>query len=85
LGIFGAVYGLYRLGLVSLPPKARLMHFFGAAILGGIGFTMSLFIASLAFDDAASLMTAKMSIVCASLLSGIAGTLLFILTRRKKA
>ncbi|MCH4167522.1 MAG: Na+/H+ antiporter NhaA [Megasphaera sp.] len=84
MGIFGAVYGMYRFGLVTLPKGARLAQFFGAAILGGIGFTMSLFIASLAFTDAASLMTAKMSIVCASLLSGAAGAVLFTILGRQK-
>ncbi len=42
-------------------------------MLGGIGFTMSLFIAALAFTDAASLMTAKTAVVAASLASGVLG------------
>lgn len=44
--------------------------FLGAGILGGIGFTMSLFIASLAFADGQELMIAKTAIVLASLASG---------------
>lgn len=77
LGIFGTVYGLVRLHIVNLPQGVRLSHFLGAGILGGIGFTMSLFIASLAFSDGQELMIAKTAIVLASLLSGIVGTLLF--------
>jgi dolichol kinase len=46
-----------------------------AESLGGIGFTMSLFIASLAFDTAAELGTAKAGILAASIASGLAGTL----------
>ena len=77
LGIFGSVYALVRLGIVKLPEKTRLAHFAGAGILGGIGFTMALFIASLAFGDAGQLTTAKTAIVSASLLSGMVGTLVF--------
>ena len=77
LGIFGSVYGLVRLGIVKLPAKTRLVHFAGAGILGGIGFTMALFIASLAFADAGQLTTAKTAIVSASLLSGLVGMLVF--------
>ena len=77
LGIFGSVYALVRLGIVKLPEKTRLAHFAGAGILGGIGFTMALFIASLAFGDGGQLTTAKTAIVSASLLSGLLGTLVF--------
>lgn len=77
LGIFGTVYGLLRLRIASMPKGVRLSHFLGAGILGGIGFTMSLFIASLAFVDVQDLMTAKTAVVIASLLSGLTGTLVF--------
>ncbi len=76
-GIFLAVYGLKRLQVVSLPKSAGLGHFLGAGLLGGIGFTMSLFIASLAFDDVSTLTAAKTAIVAASAISGIAGTVMF--------
>ena len=46
-------------------------------MLGGIGFTMSIFIASLAFTDSAMLDLAKISILSASILSGILGTAFF--------
>ena len=74
LGIFFSVYALIRSHIVPLPKGVRLRHFLGAGILGGIGFTMSLFIAALAFADASELMTAKTAIVAASLLSGVVGT-----------
>lgn len=77
LGIFGTVYGLLRLHVADMPKGVRLRHFLGAGILGGIGFTMSLFIASLAFASEQDLMTAKTAIVIASVLSGVAGTLIF--------
>lgn len=77
LGIFGTVYGLLQLHVADMPKGVRLRHFLGAGILGGIGFTMSLFIASLAFASEQDLMTAKTAIVIASVLSGVAGTLIF--------
>lgn len=77
LGIFGTIYGLLRLHVADMPKGVRLRHFLGAGILGGIGFTMSLFIASLAFASEQDLMTAKTAIVIASVLSGVAGTLIF--------
>lgn len=77
LGIFASVYLLIKLKWAGLPAKSGLRHFGGAGILGGIGFTMSLFIASLAFSDPQILMTAKLSILCASLLAGLMGTVVF--------
>jgi NhaA family Na+:H+ antiporter len=47
----------------------------GVGLLGGIGFTMSLFIANLAFGEAPALETAKVAILAASLISGAAGAL----------
>lgn len=77
LGIFGTVYALLRLRIAAVPKGVRIRHFLGAGILGGIGFTMSLFIASLAFASEQDLMTAKTAVVIASVLSGLAGTLVF--------
>ena len=51
-------------------------------MLGGIGFTMSIFIASLAFDNAAMLAQAKISILFASIVSGILGTAAFRIARK---
>ena len=77
LGIFLSVYGLIRFRIAALPAGVRTPHFLGAGMLGGIGFTMSLFIAALAFTDGQVLMTAKTAIVAASVLSGLAGTAMF--------
>ena len=77
LGIFLSAYGLIRLRVAALPAGVRTAHFLGAGMLGGIGFTMSLFIAALAFTDGQALMTAKTAVVAASVLSGLAGTAMF--------
>jgi NhaA family Na+:H+ antiporter len=62
-----------RSGLASLPSGVSWGHIYGAAVLGGIGFTMSLFIAGLAFANAETLATAKAGILLASLIAGAAG------------
>jgi NhaA family Na+:H+ antiporter len=62
-----------RAGWASLPKGVSWQHIYGAAVLGGIGFTMSLFIAGLAFDDSETLAMAKAGILLASLLAGVSG------------
>ncbi len=77
IGICGASFLLFKLGYARIPDGAKASQLIGAGSLGGIGFTMSLFIASLAFDNAAYLTSAKLSILCASVLSGILGIIIF--------
>jgi NhaA family Na+:H+ antiporter len=62
-----------RFGLATLPAQATWRALHGVSWLGGIGFTMSLFIAGLAFTDANLLDSAKVGILAASLVAGIAG------------
>jgi NhaA family Na+:H+ antiporter len=59
--------------MVSLPDGVGWTALIGCAWLGGIGFTMSLFIATLAFQDAQLLGSAKVGILVVSLLAGIVG------------
>ncbi len=67
-------------GLCRLPPDLNWRHVFGAGVLGGIGFTMSIFIANLAFaGNAEAVNASKMAILAASL---AAGTLGFLWLRR---
>lgn len=65
-----------KVGLADLPRNVTWGQIYGVAILGGIGFTMSLFIAGLAFSDPAMLEKAKVGILGASTLCGIIGYLL---------
>jgi len=51
LGIFAAVWLGVKVGIAALPKAVRWSHIYGIAALGGIGFTMSLFIGSLAFEQ----------------------------------
>jgi NhaA family Na+:H+ antiporter len=76
VGIFGASWLAVRAGLATLPDGANWRHMLSTGVLAGIGFTMSIFIASLAFSDEAHLATAKISILIASALAGTLGVLL---------
>jgi NhaA family Na+:H+ antiporter len=78
LGVTAAVWIAVRLGLGTLPSGVTWRHIHGAGWLGGIGFTMALFIAGLAFPDAAQLSAAKLGILSASLAAGIVGYLILV-------
>ncbi|MEO7964680.1 MAG: Na+/H+ antiporter NhaA [Gemmatimonadaceae bacterium] len=73
LGITGATYLAVRSGVADLPGGASWRHIHGASWLGGIGFTMSLFIAGLAFRSSAQLDIAKLAVLGASTLAGVIG------------
>ena len=76
IGLVGASWLAVRMGLADLPQGAHWRHMLGVGVLAGIGFTMSLFIASLGFTDPDVLATAKISILLGSLIAGTAGLLL---------
>jgi len=73
LGITGAALAAVRLRLASLPDGVNWTALHGCAWLAGIGFTMSLFIATLAFEGTTLLDAAKFGILAGSLLAGIVG------------
>jgi NhaA family Na+:H+ antiporter len=73
LGITGAAMAAVRLRLATLPDGVNWTALHGCAWLAGIGFTMSLFIATLAFDGTTLLDGAKFGILTGSLLAGIVG------------
>lgn len=73
LGITLASMLAVRAGIAELPRGISWRHLHGTSWLGGIGFTMSLFIAGLAFSDASTLDTAKLGILCASIGAGVIG------------
>ena len=76
IGIFGSIYAAIRLGLAQHPRGARWRQIYGAAILCGIGFTMSLFIGKLAFPmHPEEVDAAKIGVLAGSLLSAIFGFL----------
>jgi NhaA family Na+:H+ antiporter len=62
-----------RVGLASLPSGVTWRYLLGAGCLGGIGFTMSLFIAHLAFDNPVYIHQAKLGVLAASVIAGLLG------------
>ncbi len=82
IGVFLASYIAIKLKWADLPSGMTWGRLYGLAWLAGIGFTMSLFITSLAFTDIGILAMAKAGILFASLISGTVGA--FILSRRKR-
>jgi NhaA family Na+:H+ antiporter len=76
LGISGLTWVAIRLGIGSLPEGMNLRHLVGVGLVGGIGFTMSIFIAELGFaGQAESLLMAKTGVLFASVLAGVTGYL----------
>uniref|UniRef100_F4C408 Na(+)/H(+) antiporter NhaA n=1 Tax=Sphingobacterium sp. (strain 21) TaxID=743722 RepID=F4C408_SPHS2 len=73
-----------KIGIAKLPSGSKWKHIFGAGILGGIGFTMSIFVAILSFSqDATLLAEAKFAILSASLLAGTTGAIYLILVDKR--
>ncbi len=73
------------MGICSLPKSLKWSHILGAGMLGGIGFTMSIFITILAFQDPETIIFSKIAILIASVLAGIFGFvyLMYILKKKK--
>ena len=81
IGIVGFSWLAIRLRLASLPEGVVWGQVIGVGVLAGIGFTMSLFIADLAFGNASELETAKVGILAASVAAGITGMLILVKKR----
>jgi NhaA family Na+:H+ antiporter len=81
LGIFLISLLAVKAGLATLSQDLNWRHIAGIALLGGIGFTMSIFITNLAFSDPSVIINSKMSILLGSLIAAIAG--LFVLRSNK--
>jgi len=76
VGIMMAALTAVKMGIATLPQAVNWRSLFGCACLAGIGFTMSLFIAMLAFADTALVDAAKRGIIVGSLLAGVAGAVM---------
>jgi NhaA family Na+:H+ antiporter len=85
VGVFGTVAILVKARLADLPAAASWGQTLGVALLCGIGFTMSLFIGLLAFDDPALQDRAKFGILFGSLIAGLAGYVILRISNRRRA
>lgn len=73
LGIFGTTWLIIKLGFATLPEGVNWRQIYGASIIAGIGFTMSLFIGALAFDNIAMQEQVKLGVMAGSLLAALSG------------
>jgi NhaA family Na+:H+ antiporter len=85
LGVFGFSWLAIKFGIASLPKDSNWKQLYGVSVLTGIGFTMSLFIGSLAFvDDQVYQLTDKLAILVGSFASGIIGYLILFNSKSKQ-
>nr|WP_322626189.1 Na+/H+ antiporter NhaA [uncultured Flavobacterium sp.] len=84
LGIFTMSWLSVKLKLARLPERTTWLHMAGLGLLGGIGFTMSIFIALLSFDEVEYQNEAKFAVLVASVLSGLAGFVVLSFYNKKQ-
>ena len=78
LGIFSAVYVLVQSKIIKMPTNTTWPEIYGTAIVCGIGFTMSLFVATLAFPPGVTQEMSKIGIFIGSIISGLLGAIVLI-------
>lgn len=83
LGIVGFTYVASKIGLVKKPDELKWNEIIAVGFLGGIGFTMSIFITQLAFIDASMIAAVKLAIFFASFIAGILGVLLILRANKR--
>jgi len=84
IGIFIMSWLSVKLKIAELPQSVTWMHVLGLGLLGGIGFTMSIFIALLSFGDALHQNEAKFAVLIASTVAGISGFCILSLYNKKQ-
>ena len=83
LGVIGSTWAAIRIGIGTLPEGTDWRQLYGMALLTGIGFTMSLFIGTLAFPAEAYDVDVRVAVLLASVISGICGYLVLYHPRRR--
>ena len=84
IGVFLTTWAAIRLRLADCPEDATMLQVYGVALLCGIGFTMSLFIGLLAFDDTVLQAQVKIGVLTGSLLSALVGATVLRLSNREQ-
>jgi NhaA family Na+:H+ antiporter len=77
-GVFGAAIAAIKLGVAERPAGTSYIQLYGAAILTGVGFTMSLFIGTLAFEDEGLMAQVRLGVLVASVLAGVVASLVLV-------
>ncbi len=83
LGVFLAARSAVALGIADRPSGAGWSHVYGVALLSGVGFTMSLFIGTLAFDGVDKANAVRLGVIAGSTLAGVAGYLVLRLSAHR--
>ncbi len=83
IGIFSFSMLAVKLGISTLPKEIKPKHIVGVGFLGGIGFTMSVFITMLAFNDESIINNAKLVIIFSSFIAGLIGYIILKLSLKK--
>jgi NhaA family Na+:H+ antiporter len=83
LGVFLVARLAVALGIADRPSGSSWFHVYGVALLSGVGFTMSLFIGTLAFDGADKATAVRLGVIVGSLFAGVAGYLVLRLSTRR--
>ena len=82
LGVFGAALAAIKLRIAKFPEGASITQLYGIAVLTGVGYTMSLFIGTLAFEDEKLMTQVRIGVLVASIVSGLAAWLVLIIAAR---
>lgn len=85
LGVFGFAWIAIKTNVCRLPKGSNFKHIYGVALLAGIGFTMSLFIGTLAFDDPEHARAVRIGVLSGSIVSGVVGYLILRFAGRGSA
>ena len=84
IGVFGLTFILVKMGMARLPHGANWVQIYGVSCLAGIGFTMSLFIGSLSFEDPDMLNAVRLGVLSGSAVSAVLGYLALHLSSKAK-
>ena len=85
IGVFGATWFAVRIGVAQLPAAANWWQLYGVAVVAGVGFTMSMFVAGLAFSDPEAFQNARLSVVVGSILSAVVAFLVLRFAANERA
>ncbi len=87
VGVFGFTWLFVKSGLAKLPEGATWLSIYGVALLGGIGFTMSLFLGTLSFQQEAAVYLSEMrlGVIIGSVLSGLVGAMVLIIATEERS
>ena len=83
IGITAAVYLVVRYGIARLPAGVRWLEVIGVGFIAGIGFTMSLFIGALAFEDETMMDRARLGVLSGSTVAALAGIAVIVAVTRR--